>query len=145
VARAEAQCIDIGSGAVMGSDRDRGVVAACKINAAAAGVEEIVRFEHCAVKNSPWLSSGGKDVSGGRPANLLVCTNPPYGVRSSKRKDLFPLYRTLVDAAEERGAALTVLAHDVNLVRAATRNEAGVLFSTQHGGLSVAAMQCKRE
>jgi len=146
ISTAESRSVDIGRDAVMGSDRDRGVVAACRMNAAAAGVEDLVRFEECAVRSSPWLLSSGREAGVRRPAgDLLVCTNPPFGVRSSRKKDLFPLYRTLVDAAEERGAALTVLAHDVALVRAATRNEAGVLFSSQHGGLSVAAMQCKRE
>ena len=139
VLNAEAQAVDIGNGAVMGSDRDKGIIAACKTNAAAAGVEDIVRFENCAVKNNPWLSANAND----RPSDLLICTNPPFGVRSSKKKDLFPLYRTLVDAADESRAALTVLAHDITLVRTATRNEASVLFSTKHGGLSIAAMQYK--
>lgn len=139
VLNAEAQAVDIGNNSVMGSDRDKGVIAACKANAAAAGIEDIVRFENCAVKNNPWLSAKGTD----RVSDLLICTNPPFGVRSSKKRDLFPLYRTLVDVADESSAALTLLAHDVTLVRTATRNEADVLFSSKHGGLSIAAMQYK--
>ena len=136
---AEAQTIDIGN-AVMGSDRDRGVIAACRANAAAAGVGDIVRFENCAVKNNPWLLAKAND----RPSGLLICTNPPFGIRSSKKKDLFPLYRTLVNSVDESRAALTMLAHDVTLVRTATRSEAAVLFSSKHGGLSIAAMQYNR-
>ena len=136
---AEAQAVDIGNSAVMGSDRDRGVIAACKTNASVAGVDHIVRFENCALKNNPWVSAKASD----RPSNLLICTNPPFGIRSSKKKNLFPLYRTLVDSADECKAALTVLTHDVTLVRTATRNEAEVLFSSKHGGLSIAAMQYK--
>ena len=139
VLNAEAQAVDIGNSAVMGSDRDRGVIAACKTNASVAGVQDIVRFENCAVKNNPWLSAKASD----RPSNLLICTNPPFGIRSSKKKNLFPLYRTLVDSADESKAALTVLAHDISLVRTATRNETDVLFSSKHGGLSIAAMQYK--
>ena len=139
VLNAEARAVDIGNNFVMGSDRDKGVIGACKTNGAAAGVEDIVCFENCAVKNSPWLSANAR----GRPSDLLICTNPPFGVRSSKKKDLFPLYRTLVDSADESRAALTVLAHDITLVRTATRNEAEVLFSSKHGGLSIAAMQYK--
>ena len=140
VLSAEAQTIDIGNSAVMGSDRDRGVIAACRANAAAAGVGDIVRFENCAVKNNPWLLAKAND----RPSGLLICTNPPFGIRSSKKKDLFPLFRTLVNSADESRAVLTMLTHDVTLVRTATRSEAGVLFSSKHGGLSIAAMQYNR-
>ena len=136
---AEAQAVDIGNSTVMGSDRDKGVIAASKTNAAVAGVQDIVRFENCAVKNNPWLSTKASD----RPSNLLICTNPPFGIRSSKKKNLYPLYRSLVDLADESKAALTVLAHDITLVRAATRNKTEVLFSSKHGGLSIAAMQYK--
>ena len=138
MANAESQTIDIGNSFVLGSDRDKGVIAACKENAAAAGVHDIVQFENCAVKNNPWLGAG---KHGAVPDSLLICTNPPFGIRSSKAKNLYPLYKAIVDCAGESGSSLTILAHDVGLVRTATRNEAEVLFSSQHGGLSIAAMR----
>ena len=138
VANTESQSKDTGNNFVLGSDRDKGVIAACKKNACAAGVQDIVQFENCAVKNNPWLGAG---KHGAIPGSLLICTNPPFGIRSSKMKNLYPLYKTIADCAGESGSALTILAHDVGLVRTATRNEADVLFSTQHGGLSIAAMR----
>ena len=138
MANAESQTMDIGNSFVLGSDRDKGVIAACKENAAAAGVQDIVQFENCAVKNNPWLGAG---KHGAVPDSLLICTNPPFGIRSSKAKNLYPLYKAIVDCAGESGSSLTILAHDVGLVRTATRNEAEVLFSSQHGGLSIAAMR----
>ena len=130
---------------LFGSDRDKGAINASKANADRAGVSNHIQLKKCSIMASPWLS-----VPPSGPGKILIATNPPFGVRSSAKQNVFPVYRALVDGfckmATKHPASLSILAHDINLLRKTMKadqvQDTGILFSTKHGGLSVVAMQC---
>ncbi|OUD11027.1 RNA methyltransferase [Marivivens niveibacter] len=74
-----------------GSDRDAGAIKGARENAARAGVDDWVTFEHHAVSDLP------------RPdgAPGIVIVNPPYGARIGNKKLLYAVYgalgKTLLD------------------------------------------------
>ena len=91
------------------------------------------------------------------PYPLLVATNPPFGLRiaaSPRQKEkgqhpshhpLLPLYQTLVgrqDKLSTAGSSVTTmtLLHDLNLFRRTGAQNVDVQWSSQHGGISVAAV-----
>lgn len=132
---------------IMGSDRDAGVIQSANENMKRAGVADLVQLHTCSISANPWF----QDSSSFGISNMLVATNPPYGVRVSKNKPsgtgnfklnpLLPLYQTLghrVMNADE-GAEFGIVAHDVQLARQ-TGVRLNALFTTRHGGLSVSAL-----
>jgi len=140
ISNAEGKVRDVGMCA-FGSDRDKGAISACNSNAERAGVSDLIQFKACALKSTPWLSPKQK-----APDKILIATNPPFGLRSSTNRDVYPLYKALADCyrnVQTDAAALSIIAHNVDLLRKSMAGEdSEVLFSTKHGGLSVAAMQC---
>ncbi|MFN8825863.1 MAG: class I SAM-dependent RNA methyltransferase [Planctomycetota bacterium] len=120
---------------IAGSDRDEGAIGAAKANAERAGVAAWIDFRHAAITAQPWLQPGAA------PAQGLLATNPPFGVRVGKGPELAPLYQTLGHRAKGLGAGwrVALLAHDVRLAR---RTGLGLqaAFSSKHGGLSVTAL-----
>ena len=139
----------------MGSDRDRGVIDVAWNNAIRAGIQPFVHFQHCAISDNPYLqlvyekqlsSSNTKD------GNILVATNPPFGLRishvssttlSRKKKyihPLLPLYQTLGKLINVMNYNACILAHDITLARRTGIPHLTVAFTTKHGGLSVSAL-----
>ena len=82
---------------ILGSDRDRGVIAAARANAERAGVGEDVTFREC--------SLSGIEPSEG-PG--LVVTNPPYGERLGDRDQLRNLYAQFGHVLRRQCAGWTV-------------------------------------
>jgi putative N6-adenine-specific DNA methylase len=77
--------------AIVGSDRDQGAIAAARGNAGRAGVEGDVLFTAQAISSvTPPATTG------------LLATNPPYGVRVGKERDLRDLYARFGALARER-------------------------------------------
>jgi len=75
-----------------GSDRDPSAVEAGRLNAAAAGVAELVRLE-------------AADIEGFSPTpgwGATVISNPPYGVRLGDESSLVPLYETMGRVFKQR-------------------------------------------
>ena len=142
ISHSESCTCDVGVYA-FGSDRNRGAIAASKANAERAGLADLIAFKNCAIKATPWLcDSEAADAS--LPDRLLIATNPPFGIRSSQSKDVYPLYRTLTERFNSlrSDASLSVLVHDISVMRKASAGlQSNVLFSTRHGGLSVVAMK----
>ncbi|MEX0365056.1 MAG: class I SAM-dependent RNA methyltransferase [Ruegeria sp.] len=68
-----------------GSDRNTGAIEASRTNAARAGVDRFIRFQHRAVSNH--------EAPDGPPG--LVIVNPPYGARIGDEKRLRSLYGAL--------------------------------------------------
>ena len=154
---------------IAASDRDEGAIAAAKSNAERAGVLDSIRFQCSAIGSHPWLnlnkgsgstshneSDGTEDSSTNEeptgPYPLLVATNPPFGLRiaatsrnKGTRHPLLPLYQTLVgrqDKLSTAGSPITTmtLLHDLNLFRQTGAQDMDVTWSSQHGGISVAAV-----
>ena len=138
-ARAHRHCM---RACVLGSDRDEGAIAASRGNAERAGVSDLISFERYAVKRTPWLSSPGT-----APRDILIATNPPYGIRSSPRKLVLPLYQTIAGLFRRLGSggnsALALLAHDMRLVRGMKLPNSDVVFNTKHGGIPVFATKAR--
>lgn len=146
---------------IAASDRDEGAIAAAEHNAQKAGVHEFITFQRTAIASHPWLDSKDEDSRKSITNNytarpqypLLIATNPPFGMRitADKRKSrthpLLPLYQTLVDRLQRlannnnaggKVSAITLL-QDPNLFRK-TGAAFRVKFSSQHGGIPVAAV-----
>jgi putative N6-adenine-specific DNA methylase len=139
---------DHGHPLVLAGDRDEGVVKAARSNADRAGVLEIMDISACSISDQEWFTNKAK-----APASFLIATNPPYGKRivSSRQKrarrveELLPLYQTLGNKIMDQTrtgnqVGAVVLASNVDLVRRMGVPNTHALFSTDHGGLPVAAM-----
>jgi putative N6-adenine-specific DNA methylase len=71
----------------------------------------------------------------------VLVTNPPFGVRVQQAENLLSLYQTIGHCAARLGPGwrIAMLAHDVRLARR-TGLPLRALFTTKHGGLTVAAL-----
>lgn len=146
------QSVDLTSHVAMGSDRDRGVIDAAWNNAARAGLQKFVHFQHCAISDNPWLQQSYYEQACTSFRNILVATNPPFGLRisnvsststSNKKKNihpLLPLYQTLGKLVNAMNYDACIMAHDVSLARRTGIPHLAVAFTTKHGGLSVSAL-----
>ena len=117
---------------ILGSDRDKGAVAAARANAERAGVAADIEFSQCAV--SAIEPPGGGDG--------LVATNPPYGVRASATSDVRNLYAQFGNVMRAKCPTWRVAffaAHQrhVSATGLATRE----LFRTSNGGIRIAAVE----
>ena len=147
----------------MGSDRDRGVIDTAWNNAIRAGLQHCVTFHHCSISDNPWFQLSHKqlgissttcnDNNNPTSNNILVATNPPFGLRIStshavstsnpRNKNihpLLPLYQTLGKLISAMNYDACILAHDVILARRTGILNLKVAFTTKHGGLSVSAL-----
>jgi len=141
----------------MGSDRDRGVIDIAWKNSIRAGLQDFVSFQHCAISDNPYLQLKNiVPTSHNNTHNVLVATNPPFGIRISKtftppssssstthKKNihpLLPLYQTMGKLVSSMNYDACVLAHDVGLARRTAIPHLKVAFTTKHGGLSVSAL-----
>jgi 23S rRNA G2445 N2-methylase RlmL len=141
----------------MGSDRDQGVVETACNNAQRAGIMNSVLFQHGAISTNPWFHKTHPKhplqitMPHGDPRNnILVITNPPFGKRisttthfvdsTSNRHPLLPLYQTLGKLLSLNQYPVCILAHDVILARRTGIPNLKILFTTQHGGLTVSAL-----
>lgn len=120
---------------LVGSDRDAGAIVAAQANAARAGVAAHVEFRHAALTATPWLAGEAP------PARGVLAANPPFGVRVGRADALLPLYQALGHRAARLGPGwrAALLAHDVRLARR-TGLPLRAVFTTRHGGLTVAAL-----
>ncbi len=93
---------------ILASDRDAGAVASAQDNAGRAGVGDLIQFSQRAVSaiDPPARGMG------------WVVTNPPYGVRVSKRKDLRNLYAQIGHVLLEKcpGWQAAILCSDIALL-----------------------------
>jgi len=112
---------------IIGSDRDAGAIRAAQANAERAGVAGCIEFSDRAISAIDPPSGPG-----------WVVTNPPYGVRVSKTKDLRNLYAQFgkVMRAKCPGWRVTMVCDRVQLIR-----NTGLDFDqgipTMNGGLKV--------
>jgi putative N6-adenine-specific DNA methylase len=112
---------------ITGSDRDAGAIRAAQANAERAGVLGCIEFSHRAISaiDPP-------------PGPGWVVTNPPYGVRVSRKNDLRNLYAQFgkVMRAKCPGWRVTMICDRVQLIR-----HTGLDFDqgipTMNGGLKV--------
>lgn len=111
--QAEARELARAPAPILGGDRDAGVLSAAAHNAERAAVRADVRLEHAPVSELPL------EALAAEPAGALV-TNPPYGHRLSRDRDLAPLYRALGRrvAALPPGWRLAIACRDRRLARA---------------------------
>lgn len=112
---------------IMASDRDAGAIHAARSNAKRAGVEDCIEFST-------------KSISAIDPPPVpgWMVTNPPYGVRLSKTKDLRNLYAQLGKVLRTRcpGWHVTMICNSIELIRSTGLEfEKGV--SLTNGGLKV--------
>ena len=78
---------------IFGSDRDAGALGIATRNAERAGVAEDLTLGTAAISAAPFLND---PAEGG-----TLVTNPPWGGRLGKGKDLRPLYQTLGKLADQ--------------------------------------------
>ena len=135
---------------ISATDRDDGAIVNAKHNATRAGVLEYMNIQSNVIANNPWILDQKT-----APMDLLVATNPPFARRISRGKSgqevksrdhLLPLYQTIGHkiksnlAAPGRHLAAVILNHHVDLVRRSGLPSLHASFTTDHGGLAVAAM-----
>ena len=112
-----------------GSDRNVNVIGFSKENAKRGGVEDMCFF-------SPLPLSKIE-----RPEGLpgLVITNPPYGARIGKKKDLFALYTAFGDVMRDRfkGWRVGMITSDTKLAEATKLPWLKTGPPIAHGGLKV--------
>ncbi len=115
---------------ILASDRDAGAVEMAQANAARAGVLQHIRFDHRPVSAlTPPLDDGRTG---------WIVTNPPYGLRASRRADVRNLYAQFgkVLRAGFGGWRVAVLSSDVRLL-----GQLGLPLDTSaalvNGGLAV--------
>lgn len=112
---------------IIASDRDAGAIQAAQANAERAGVADCIEFSCKAISaiDPP-------------PGPGLVVTNPPYGVRLSKTKDLRNLYAQLGKVLRDKcsGWRVTMLCDSIQLIRS-TGLEFDKGISMMNGGLKV--------
>ncbi len=117
---------------IFGSDRDAGAIEIARANAEWAGVADNIEFL-C------------KPISAIDPSSGIGCvvTNPPYGVRLSKTKDLRNLYAQFGKTLRIRcpGWNVTMLCDSIQLLR-----NTGLEFDdgipTMNGGIKVRLVRC---
>jgi len=112
---------------IIASDRDAGAIQAAQANAERAGVADCIEFSCKAISaiDPP-------------PGPGWVVTNPPYGVRLKKTKDLRNLYAQLGKILRIRcpGWHVTILCNSVQLIHS-TGLEFDKGISMMNGGLKV--------
>ena len=113
--------------AIRGSDRDAGVIAAARENAARAGVSDDVQFDVGSISDLRPLAESG-----------WVLSNPPYGVRVGDSSALRDLYAQLgnVMRAKFGGWRLGILSADRKL-EGQLKLPLVPLFETGNGGIPV--------
>jgi len=117
------------------SDRDQGVIETARENAERAGVGRLIEFSCRAVSSI--------DVPAG-PG--WVVTNPPFGVRVSRQKDLRNLYAQFGKVLRSKcpGWQVTLLSSSLPLIRnTGLRFDQGIPLS--HGGLRVRILRGRVE
>lgn len=114
---------------IIGSDRDRGAVAASQGNAARAGCDAHIKLAQGALSAAvpPATSTGG-----------LIIANPPYGKRIGKASKLRDLYASLGDFRRRapEGYRLAIVTSNPGLA-AATGVDMPSVLMTDLGGLKV--------
>ena len=112
-----------------GSDRNVNVIRFSNDNAERGGVADICEFK-------PLPLSNIKRPSG--PPGLVI-TNPPYGARIGKKKDLFALYTAFGDVMREKfaGWRIGMITSDIKLAEATNLPWLNTGPPIAHGGLKV--------
>ena len=112
-----------------GSDRNVNAIGFSKDNATRGGVGELCEF-------TP-LPLSKIECPDGAPG--LVVTNPPYGARIGKKKDLFALYTTFGDIMRDRfkGWRVGMITSDAKLAEATKLPWLKTGPPIAHGGLKV--------
>ena len=111
---------------IQASDRDAGAITLARANAERAGVATSIEFSHRAISAIEPSAHG------------YLVTNPPYGLRVSKNKDLRNLYAQLGKVLRKRcpGWTVAILCNDFSLLR-----QLGIPLNTElslvNGGVSV--------
>jgi putative N6-adenine-specific DNA methylase len=117
---------------IIGSDRDAGAIRAAQANAERAGVADGTQFSCNAVSaiDPP-------------PGPGWIVTNPPYGVRLRKTKDLRNLYAQLGKVLRTKcpGWHVTLLCSSARLIHS-TGLEFDNGISVMNGGLKVRLVSC---
>lgn len=127
VARAEDRILPRAPVPIVGADRDAGAIEAATGNAARAGVLDDITFRRAAVSalEPP-------------PGPGVIVTNPPYGVRVGRSRDLRDLYARLGQVLRRRcpGWRVALLSARAELA-AQTKLDLSTALSTTNGGLRV--------
>jgi putative N6-adenine-specific DNA methylase len=122
-----------GSPNIIASDRDAGAIRSARTNAERAGVSDCIEFSCRPIS--------AIDPS---PAPGYVVTNPPYGVRLSKTKDLRNLYAQFGKVLQTKcpGWDVTMLCDRIQLI-----HSTGLPFDkgipVMNGGLKVKLVRCR--
>jgi putative N6-adenine-specific DNA methylase len=112
---------------LIASDRDQGAIRIARENAERAGVGRLIDFSCRAVSSVDVPAEPG-----------WVVTNPPFGVRVSRQKDLRNLYAQFGKVLRSKcpGWQVTLLGSSLPLIRSiGLRFDPGIALS--HGGLRV--------
>jgi putative N6-adenine-specific DNA methylase len=130
---------------IVGTDRNKGAIAAALGNAERAGVLDLVKLEHQAISAVDWFENPTN-----APSRVLVATNPPFGRRVSSKnkgteKPLLPLYQTLGHKVGNLQGTVdfSILAQDTNLARKTAIRNLSLNFASKHGGLNVFILGAK--
>ena len=111
---------------ITASDRDAGAIRVARANAGRAGAADYIDFSCRSISDIEPSGTG------------WIVTNPPYGVRVSKSKDLRNLYAQLGNVLKKKcpGWQVGILSNDVRLL-----NNTGLALDTRltldNGGVSV--------
>jgi putative N6-adenine-specific DNA methylase len=120
---------------LMASDRDQGVIKIARENAERAGVGRLIEFSCRAVSSIEAPAGPG-----------WVVTNPPFGVRVSRQKDLRNLYAQFGKVLRSQcpGWQVALLGPSLPLIRnTGLRFDQGISLS--HGGLRVRILRGRVE
>jgi putative N6-adenine-specific DNA methylase len=127
VARAEERMLARAPLPIVGADRDAGAIEAAAGNAARAGVPEDITFRRAPISalEPP-------------PGPGVIVTNPPYGVRVGRSRDLRDLYARLGQVLRRRcpGWRVALLSARAELA-AQTGLDLSTALSTTNGGIRV--------
>ncbi len=118
---------------ILASDRDRGAIEAAQANAARAGVSDCIGFSCRPISAIEPPSGPG-----------WVVTNPPYGVRASRSKDLRNLYAQFGNVLRTKcpGWRLAMLSGSIQLQRSVGLDfDKGIPL--MNGGLRVRLVKAK--
>ena len=118
-----------------GSDRNVNVIGFSKDNAMRGGVADMCEFTPLPLSK----------IERPREPPGLVITNPPYGARIGKKKDLFALYSTFGNIMREKfkGWRVGMITSDVKLAEATKLPWLNTGPPIAHGGLKVRLFQTK--
>lgn len=119
-----------------GSDRNVNVIGFSKDNAKRGGVADMCEF-------APLPLSKIERPEG--PPGLVI-TNPPYGARIGKKKDLFALYSSFGDVMRDRfkGWRVGIITSDTKLAESTKLPWSKTSPPIAHGGLKVRLFQTKK-